>query len=56
MRALIFVASMLAVIVGAATISGCQSYRTDARGQRFHSGDEWSTYRFDRNFNPHRVR
>lgn len=56
MRVLIFAASMLAVIIGAATLSGCQSYRTDARGQRYHVGDEWSTYRFDRNFHPHRVR
>ncbi len=56
MRALIFAVSVLAIIVGAATVSGCQSYRTDARGQRYHVGDEWITYRFDRNFNPHLVR
>ncbi len=56
MRALIFAAAMLALLVGAATFSGCQSYRTDAKGQRYHVGDEWSAYRLDKNYNPHRVR
>lgn len=56
MRWAIFAASMLAVILGAATLSGCQSYRTDARGQRYHVGDRWEMYRLDKNYNPHRVR
>lgn len=57
MRFVIFAASMLAVLVGAAALSGCLStYRTDASGQRYHEGDRWEMYRFDRNFKPHRVR
>ncbi len=57
MRALlIFVASMLAILVGAATLSGCQSYRTDASGQHYHQGDRWEMYRLDKNYNPVRVK
>ncbi len=50
MRFAIFAASMLAVLIGAAALSGCQSYRTDANGQRWHSGDEWRAYRLDQRY------
>ncbi len=56
MRALIFAASMLAIFLGAATLSGCQSYRTDARGQRYHQGDRWEMYRFDQSGALYRVK
>lgn len=45
MRALIFTASMLAVLIGAATLSGCQSYRIGTDGRRYHVGDEWTAYK-----------
>lgn len=51
MRWAIFSASMLAVLIGAATLSGCQS-----TGQRYHQGDRWEMYRLDKNYIPHRVK
>jgi hypothetical protein len=57
MRFVILAASMLAVLIGVATLSGCLStYRTDARGQRYHEGDRWEMYRLDKNYNAHRVK
>ncbi len=56
MRWVIFAASMLAVIVGAATLSGCQSYRVGADGRRYHVGDRWEMYRFDQSGTLHRVK
>lgn len=51
---LIVLFGLLAVML----LSGCQStsYRTDARGQRYHVGDEWTAYKLDKNYNAHRVR
>ena len=62
MRLVIFAAFLLA-----ATLSGCNTpagygvrggslCKLGADGRCYHIGDRWSTYRFDRNFNPHRVK
>ena len=67
MRFVIFLASVLAVLAGAATLSGCNTpagyevrggslCKLGTDGRCYHIGDTWSAYRFDRNFNPHRVR
>lgn len=67
MRTLIRIAAMLAVLIGVATLSGCNApagyevrggslCKLGVDGRCYHVGDEWSAYRFDRNFKPHRVR
>lgn len=66
-RALIFAASVLAVLVGAATLSGCNApagyelrggalCRLGADSRCYHIGHEWQAFKFDNQFRAHRVK
>jgi hypothetical protein len=67
MRWAIFAASMLAVIVGAASLSGCNTpagyevrggslCKLGTDGRCYHIGHEWAAYRLDTQFRAHRVK
>jgi hypothetical protein len=67
MRWIIIISSMLAVLVGAATLSGCNTpagyevrggsvCKLGTDGRCYHVGDTWSAVRFDNQFRAHRVK
>ena len=48
---------ILILTVLSIALVGCQStsYYTAPNGQRYHQGDQWTMYRFDKNYNPQKV-
>lgn len=66
MRGLIFTASMLAVLLGAATLAGCNTpagyevrggslCKLGTDGRCYHIGDTWSAVKLDKRYNPVHV-